>query len=265
VHSRIVVNEVCFPAMPLGEEIGWWHRAGVERVGLASFRRQDGDWLSAARQVHDAGIAIGYLLHAPMYRLDDPSSWPDSTDALIRTVDAAAALGVSTIYTTTGPKGHLTFEEAAQALAKAFAPVHDHAQAAGVTMLVETANPLFAHTHFLHTLADTIAVARQAQLGVCLDVHATWTESSLQARIREAGPLLGLVQVSDFVPGRLSVTRDVLGEGILPIESMVRTVLDTGYQGLFDLELFARPADTALEDTRRSVEWLSDLLERLGA
>jgi sugar phosphate isomerase/epimerase len=265
MHSRLVVNEVCFPAMPVRQEIDWWRQAGVDRVGLASFRRQDSGWLGPAQQVIDAGIDIGYLLHAPMYRLDSPASWPAATAALINTVDAAKAIGVATIYTTTGPKGALEFEEAAEALTAAFAPVHDHAMQAGVAVLVETANPLFAHTHFLHTLSDTISVATQAGLGVCLDLHATWTESSLAANIVKAGPALGLVQVSDFVPGKLTVSRDVLGEGIIPIERLVREILDTGYEGLFDLELFARPAESALDDTRRSVAWFSDLLERVGA
>lgn len=264
MHSRIVVNEVCFPAIDLAEEITWWLDAAIDRVGLARFRRPDGDWRDAAARVQDAGIAIGYLLHAPMYRLDSPSTWEASSAALVRTIDAAVEFGVPTIYTTTGPRGTLEFEAAATALTTAFAPVHDYAKNRGVAILVETANPLFAHTHFLHTLADTTAVARQAGLGVCLDVHATWAESSLDARIAAAGPQLGLVQLSDFVPGNLSVVRDVLGEGIIPVERMVRSVLATGYQGLFDVELFGRPAESALDDTRRSVAWLTNLLEELG-
>jgi sugar phosphate isomerase/epimerase len=265
MHPRIVVNEVCFPALPMAQQIAWWQQAGVDRVGLARFRRQDGDWLPDAHAVLEAGIEIGYLLHAPMYRLDDQSTWAASTAALEKTVDAASALGVPTIYTTTGPKGRLSFEAAAEALATAFAPVRDYAHDRGVTVLVETANPLFAHTHFLHTLADTIAVAKLAGLGVCLDIHATWTESSLDTNIAAAGPTLGLVQISDFVPGKLTVTRDVLGEGVIPIEQLIRSVLDTGYPGLFDLELFDRPADSALEDTTRSVVWLTDLLDRIAA
>ena len=150
------------------------------------------------------------------------------------------------------------------ALAEAYAPVREQADMAGVRMLVETANPVFAHTHFLHSLPDTVRVARQG-LGVCLDVHAIWAESALEAGIRDAAPLIGLVQVSDFSPGNLTVTRDVIGDGVIPIEGILRTTLDTGYRGMFDLELFARPAATALEDTRASIERLGEILDRLGA
>lgn len=265
MHPRISVNEVCFPALPLEEKVAWWRKAGVDRVGLASLYRRNGDWLAALRAVQDAGIEVGYLMHARMYHVDTPSSWDASSAALRRSIDAAVAAGVPTIYCTTGPRGSLEFEEAADALSKAFAAVHQYAQDAGVSILVETANPLMAHTNFLHTLADTIVVARQARLGVCLDFHAAWTESGLYSSITEAGPLLGLVQVSDFVPEKGTVARDVLGEGILPVEQMIRATLDTGYSGLIDLELFGRPEESAFDDTVRSVTWLTGLLTRVGA
>lgn len=265
MHPRISVNEVCFPAMPLEEKIAWWRKADISRVGLASLYRQAGDWRAALHAVHDAGIEVGYLMHARMYRVDTPSSWASSSAALRHTIDAASAAGVPTVYCTTGPKGALEFEEAAEALSTAFAAVRQYAEDAGVAILVETANPLMAHTNFLHTLADTIAVAKQARLGVCLDFHAAWTESGLYRSIAEAGPLLGLVQVSDFVPEKGTVARDVLGEGILPVEKMIRATLEVGYSGLIDLELFGRPEKSAFDDTVRSVTWLTDLLLRLGA
>jgi sugar phosphate isomerase/epimerase len=264
-HPRIVINEVCSPALPLADQITWWQRAGATSVGLARFRRGHGDWQPDVTRIQDAGINIGYLMHAPMFRLAEPESWPIAVQALLDSIDVAAKLRIPTIYTTTGPRGRLSFEQAAVALAEAYAPVREHADKAGVRMLVETANPVFAHTHFLHSLADTVRVARRAGLGVCLDVHAIWAESALEAGVRDAGPLIGLVQVSDFVPGNLTVTRDVIGEGVIPIEDMLRTTLDTGYQGLFDLELFARPAATALADTRASIERLGEILDRLGA
>ena len=216
MHPRIVVNEVCFPALPMAQQIAWWQQAGVDRVGLARFRRP-GRRLAAGRSCRTRGWDRDRL---PTARSDVSPRRPVDLGRVHCSpredlVDAACTLGVPTIYTTTGPKGRLSFEDAAEALATAFAPVRHYAHDRGVTVLVETANPLFAHTHFLHTLADTIAVAKLAGLGVCLDIHATWTESSLDTNIAAAGPTLGLVQISDFVPGKLTVTRDVLGEGVV--------------------------------------------------
>jgi len=75
---------------------------------------------------------------------------------------------------------------------------------------------------------------------------------------------IGLVQVSDFIPNQETVMRDVPGEGIVPIEKILDWILETGYNGLFDLELYRRPSESAVNDTQRGVEWLSACLERLG-
>jgi sugar phosphate isomerase/epimerase len=264
MHRRISVNEVCFPALPLTEKIAWWRKAGIDRVGLASLYRGDDGWPADLQLVQDAGIEVGYLMHARMYHVDTPSSWPASSERLQRSIDAAAAAGVPTVYCTTGPKGSLEFEAAAEALSQAIAGVRQYAQKAGVAILIEASNPLMAHTTFVHRLADVVTVARQAQIGVCFDFHATWTESGLYGSIAEAGPLLGLVQVSDFVPEKFTLGRDPLGDGILPVEKMLRATLETGYSGLIDLELFRRPEDSAYDDTVRSLNWLEDLLDRLG-
>ncbi len=193
--------------MPVEAEISWWKAAGVDRVGLLNLRRVGGEWRPDAHAVLRAGLEIAYLTHARMFVLDDRSTWAECSDALVHSVDSAVELGVGTIYTTTGPKGTLTFEDAVDALDEAYAPVGSYAESQGVAMLVETANQLFAHTHFLHTLVETTAVARRVGMGVCLDVHATWTESSLEPRLLDAAPLIGLVQISDFIPGLLTISR----------------------------------------------------------
>lgn len=271
MHPRIVVHEVCFPAdLSLDEELEWWRRAGIDRVGLSYLRRTGRDWLADGQKVRDAGISIGYLLHERMFRLDEPGSWPASREALCATVDAAKVLSVPLVYTTTGPAGRLEFEDALSALREAFAPVRQHAAAAGVDVLVHTGNPLLAHTHFFHTLADTESVAREVGLGICLDLYVSWWERGLRSTLRRIGHTVGLVQVSDFLPspgppGDHTFVREVPGDGILPLEELIGAIIDDGYAGLFDVELYLRPAATALADTVRAVDWLTDVLDRRAA
>ena len=271
MHPRIVVHEVCFPAeLSLDEEVSWWQRGHIERVGLSYLRRAGRGWLGDGQRVRDAGISIGYLLHERMFRLDEPGTWSASREALCTTVDAATALGVPLVYTTTGPAGSLEFEAATAALREAFAPVREHAAAAGVDILVHTGNPLLAHTHFFHTLADTESVAREVGLGICLDLYVSWWERGLRSTLRRIGDAVGLVQVSDFLPrpgppGAHTFVREIPGDGILPLEKLIGAVIDDGYQGLFDVELYLRPAATALADTVRAVDWLTGVLDRRAA
>ena len=84
----------------------------------------------------------------------------------------------------------------------------------------------------------------------------------------EVLPLTGLLQVSDHVPGdRTTPCRAVPGDGAVPLEAILRDVLDLGYTGLFDLELVGQriEAEGAAQACIRAARTLSNLLTRLGA
>jgi sugar phosphate isomerase/epimerase len=265
MHPRISVHEVSFPGtMDVDAILSWAASHGIAAVGLFSLRRRGG-WDEAIARVKSYPISIAHLCHASMFILDDPSSWDASTQSLLATIDAAVAMSTSIVYATTGPAGRLDFEGAAEALSKAVIPARDYAASQGVKLLTETSNPLFGFTHFLHTLDDTIQVATDAGLGLCLDLHPTWHERAIRAKIVSAIDQIHLVQVSDYIPRNMTVTRDVVGAGIIPLEALLGTVFDAGYDGLVDLELFGRPQETALADIEKSVENLSEILVRLGA
>jgi sugar phosphate isomerase/epimerase len=234
-------------------------RAGIERIGLATIRHPDG-WDEAVARIDAAPVTVPYLCHASMFALDRPSTWDASSRRLIATIDAAAAVGATTIYTTTGPAGRLDYDSAVEALSRAVAPALAHAEAVGVSLLTETANPFYAGSHFLHTLQDTIDATAAAGLGICLDVHAVWRERDLHGKIRAAAGRIGLVQVSDFVAGNVGPARDVIGEGLIPLTDILGTVLGTGYSGTIDLEVVGRPVATAVDDILVSIERLTTIL-----
>jgi sugar phosphate isomerase/epimerase len=264
MHPRIAVHEVSFPnAMDVDAILAWAAAHEIPNVGLFSLRRRAG-WKEAVPKVTTQLTSIAYLCHASMFALDDPASWDASTRALVATIDAAVSMGTSIVYATTGSAGRLAFEDAADALSRAIVPARVYAVSQGVKLLTETANPLFGFTHFLHTFQDTVDVAAAAGLGVCLDLHPTWHERGIRRKIVAAIKKIDLVQVSDHIPRNMTVTRDVIGTGIVPIEALLGTLFEAGYQGKVDLELFGRPQETALEDILRSAERLSEILSRLG-
>jgi sugar phosphate isomerase/epimerase len=261
MHPRIAVHEACFPAtMDFETVLSVAERAGIERIGLATIRHQDG-WGAAVARISAAPIGVPYLCHASMFALDRPSTWDASTRRLIDTIDAAVAVGASTVYTTTGPAGRLDFDDAVEALSRAVAPALAYAKAAGVMLLTETANPFYAGSHFLHTLQDTMDATAATGLGICLDVHAVWRERDLHSKIRAAAGRIGLVQVSDFVAGNVGPVRDVIGEGLIPLTDILAAVLGSGYSGTIDLELVGRPEATVVADLLVSIERLTAMLD----
>jgi len=187
---------------------------------------------------------------------------------LAAAIDIAGTLGADAIYLLTGGRGSLDWEGAAQRFAQLIEPCRQIARARNVTLLVENANALNTDIHIAHTLADTIRLARIADIGLCIELHACWMEAGLASLFRDAVPITGLVQVSDYVLGdRTTPCRAVPGDGVIPLDRLIGDLLESGYAGVFDLELVGPriAAEGAHAASTRAAERLSDILVKLGA
>jgi sugar phosphate isomerase/epimerase len=190
------------------------------------------------------------------------------TAEMMRAIEVTAQLGGRAIYTLTGGRGALTWEQAAERFSELLAPCRAAAKAKDITLLVENASPLNTDFHIAHNLRDVTRLAEIAGIGVCIDLHGVWTEGGLRDSLRTAMPNTGLVQVSDYILGdRCTPCRAVPGDGAIPLERLIGECLEFGFQGLFDLELVGPriQKEGGYEASRRSAEALSGMLDRLGA
>jgi sugar phosphate isomerase/epimerase len=131
-------------------------------------------------------------------------------------------------------------------------------------LLVEPTAAVYADLSKAFTLRDTITLADEAGIGVCIDVAHCWTDPDLRSSIARAGGRVGLVQLADWLPGLRHQFRAVPGDGAIPIERILGWILETGYDGLFDLELHEEPGVPRVATLERALERSTDLLERLG-
>lgn len=271
MHPRISVNHICFMDEDIPRQLAYWPLLGAGRFSLVG-PQLDAQGMTLVRDaLAEGGYALETVVHPFSSR--DPLDSEDSVLARRRAdlsaqIQVAQQLGARSIYMTTGGRGSLSWEAAAQAFADAIAPCIEEAQAAGLALMIENAPPQYADLHIAHTLRDTTTLAEIAGIGVCIDLIGCWTEADLETLIREAAPRCHLVQVSDYVLGDRSIpSRAVPGDGVLPLRQLLEWLLDAGYPGAFDLELLGPRIDREghLEAARRAVDALGELLEELGA
>ncbi|WP_232492487.1 sugar phosphate isomerase/epimerase family protein [Novosphingobium kaempferiae] len=265
IHPRVSLHQVAVIDEPTAAFLDFCRSIGVQHCTLAAPRLQSDTDRAAAR---DSSVRIGCINHLFAVHPDLERDTGAAVEGLLHTIELAREIGAPSIYLLTGGRGALSWETAAQRFADLIAPCRDAAQKAGVALLVENASPLNADIHMAHTLPDATLLARIAGIGVCVELHACWTEAMLRDNLADALPLAGLVQVSDYVLGdRSTPCRAVPGDGAIPLEAILRDVLDLGYRGLFDLELVGPriAAEGPREACTRSARYLSDMLDRLGA
>lgn len=265
MHPRVSLHQVALIYEPTAAFLDFCRSIGVQHCTLASPRLQSGEDRAAARQ---SPVRIGCINHPFAVHPDLESDNGAAVEGLLHAIELAEEIGAPSIYLLTGGRGALSWEAAAQRFADLLAPCRDAAQKAGVALLVENASALNADIHMAHTLPDATRLARIAGIGVCVELHACWTEAMLRDNLADAMPLTGLMQVSDYVLGdRSTPCRAVPGDGAIPLEAILRDVLDLGYGGLFDLELVGPRivAEGPRGACTRAARHLSDLLDRLGA
>ncbi|MGZ8764419.1 MAG: sugar phosphate isomerase/epimerase family protein [Acidimicrobiia bacterium] len=268
MHPRISVSAICTFPWTLDEDLELWAADGITNVGVSVAKLERAGWNDGVARVEAAGLRVVNLIGLGPFHLADPEQWPRQRERVDHALDAADRLHAECLVFTTGPAGPLAWEDAADALERALAPMVDEAHARDLSLAIEHTNPMRVDVGFVHTLRDDIDLARRLGTGVCMEINACWAERDLGATIRDGVDALRLVQVSDFAVGTLSTpNRLVPGDGEIPLERIIGDVLDADYAGCFDLELIGPRIDDEGYSSaiHRSVEWLTELLDRLGA
>jgi sugar phosphate isomerase/epimerase len=270
LHPRACVSAISTFRLSLADDLAFWEAHGISNVGVSVAKLEAFGWDAGTARVADAvekGLRVVDLIGLGPFHLADPRRWDAQRDRLVRSIGAAAAVGAGCIVFTTGPFAPLTWEESADALEEALAPVLAEARARSVDFAIEHTNSLRVDVGFVHTLRDAIDLARRLDTGVCMELNACWAERALDATIRAGLDRIRLVQVSDFAVGTVaSSQRLVPGDGDIPIERILRALVAAGYEGFFELELIgdaivAEGYDAAVP---RAVAALDGLLQTLG-
>jgi sugar phosphate isomerase/epimerase len=267
VHPRLTILSTSVfkgDASP-GHQLELAVRAGAARIGISRHALRGQDTNTIKRAALAAGVEITHIGHGPLLPLGDRQLFGEAQAALRDSLESALALGAGCVYGPAGGAPGVDWEAAAAAFAYGIEPTARLARECGVRLVIEPTISLFADLSLLHTLADTAELAQRTDLGVCVDVQHCWAERHLRESIRSAGGLISLVQLSDWLPGRRDHFRAVPGDGAIPLERIIGWVLEAGYSGFFDLEVYPEPGVDEVGTAARAIEAASALLERAGA
>ncbi len=270
MHPRACVSAICTYKLPLDEDLSFWRRHEIDRVGVSVAKLEAFGWDAGVELVAEAregGLEIANLIGLGPFELANPAQWDRQRDHLVRAVEAAERFGAGCLVFTTGPAGPLPWEDAADALEAALGSVVRDAIARGVNFALEHTHSLRADVGFVHSLRDVIDLARRLGTGVCMEINACWAERALAATIAAGVDTIRLVQVSDYAIGtRCTPDRLVPDDGDIPLARILRTLIDAGYDGVFDLELIGPRIDAEGYDAAvpRAVANLGRLLADLG-
>ncbi len=183
-------------------------------------------------------------------------------------IDAARALGAPGVYTVSGPApAGMSTDQAFAALVAALQPVAAYAAQVGVRVGIEHNSVASRGIGFVHSFADAADLAKEVDIDIVLEMQNIWKERRLPELFRQNLSRIFIAQVSDFTFGEeMRMNRRVPGDGDLPLEWLIGELLDSGYAGLFDIEILGPHIEAEGYEPAilRAVEWLSECLARFG-
>jgi len=272
LHPRVSVNMISSMNWTLQQDLAYYKQEGFGNVGLLYFKltgMQPGGLAAAMDAIRAAKLRFSCMACDRADLVAMPLEGQPALAFYKPAIDTAAALGVPACYIVTGPipKGMQT-DEAYARLAATLTPVVAYAKSKGVRFALEHNSVSTRDNGFVHTLADAIWLSKECGIEICLELQNCWIERDLKRVFRDNLGRIPFVQFSDFKVGEnLRYNRFVPGDGDIPLEWLVGTLLEVGYKGFFDLEVLGPKIEEEgyASAIRRSVDWLSERLTRWGA
>jgi len=262
---RYSVNEVMLDGATLADDVAMLVELRVPAMGVDRRKLLAAGVEEGARLLADAPIDVYFLQGGGPFTLTDRSRWPAEIDAFRRAIDDAAAIGAGCLQVTIGSPGPLSYEEAEACFLELLEAVLPHAEANQVVLAPEHNHALRMDLGYIHTLHDALDLADAVDspwFGVCGEVNNAWIERHLYDNLARRHGRIPLMQINDFAAGTLCTPERVaLGEGIIPLERIITTMVHAGYAGWFDLEVVGTQVreQGARAVVERSLAWLRRL------
>jgi sugar phosphate isomerase/epimerase len=256
--DRLTVGHYMMRRWSLDEDVRQLERLGFRSISLASTKLDAYGPAGAIALLKGSSLRVAHMGSWGRFGTTRASRRA-GMDAVRRALGWAHELGADVVVVIPGGRDGATWERAAAVYADAYAALLPEAASAGIRLAIEVIHPLRQDLSFVNTLADAGEIARRAGRGggYVLDVwHSGWERRLLEAIARDARRRIHAVQLSDLKAVTLrTLDRALLGEGILPLRAIVRTLERGGYRGWYEAEIVSDDVDAmgyerALRHTR---------------
>lgn len=255
-HPRLSLNQATIKHADLPTALRVAQRAGIAGVGLWREPVAEVGLSTAAAMVADSGLRVSSLCRGGFVTTSDGRAWAEALDDNRRAIeetaalaDAGAAGSAPVLVLVAGglPDDDRDLPGARARVGEAVAALVDDAAAAGVVLAIEPMHPMYAADRgVISTLGQALDVAERfpaETVGVVVDTFHVWWDPRVDDEIRRAGRggRIASYQVCDWItplPSDALLARGMMGEGHIDFPARTRAVLDAGYTGDVEVEIF---------------------------
>ena len=202
-----------------------------------------------AQLVADNGIALSGYCFGGLVTSADPGEAASARDEVRRALDEAAAVRAPCLVFVAGgvdPRDKNIAGARARAL-DGVALLIPHARSVGVKIALEPLHPMICATR---SVLSTVKLANawcdrlgaEDIVGIAVDTYAVWWDPDIETEIARAGKRICSFHVSDWLADTqdLRLDRGMMGDGVIDLPALRRSVEAAGYDGYVEVEIFSQ-------------------------
>jgi sugar phosphate isomerase/epimerase len=246
-HPRLSINQATIKYASLEAALDVVADAGVSSIGLWREPVADVGLTSAVRMVADSGLRVSSLCRGGFFTMTEGPARRDSIGENQRAIDETAALGAPTLVLVAGglPAGSRDLAGARERVRDAIGELAPYAASAGISLAIEPLHPMYASDRaVVSTLGQALDIAQQFPpdvVGVVVDTFHVWWDPDVLQQIARAQGHIASYQVCDWatpLPDDVLLARHYPGDGSIDFAPLTRAVLEAGYTGDIEVEIF---------------------------
>ena len=259
--ERLSLNQITTDKWSLREAVEGCARHEIPGIALWRHKVEETGLLESKRLVRDTGLKVSSLCRGGMFPAATMIERQKRIDDNKRAVEEAAELGTDTLVLVCGPAPDKDIASARKMVADGIEQLVPFAVDHGIKLGIEPLHPMYAaERSVIVTLNEANTIAEQynpEQVGVVVDVFHVWWDPDLDNQIARAkGRILGF-HVSDWIVPTpdLLMGRGMMGDGVIDLKKIRKSVERAGYKGqieveIFNREIWDRPGDEVLQELK---------------
>ena len=248
--ARVSMNEMTTYRWSFEEDVLHYAAAGIRGIGVWRHKLSDYGEEKGIELLAEHRLQATSLMWGGGFTGSDGRSHRESIDDAKEGLRTAALLRAPAFVLYTGGRSGHTHNHARRLLRSALSELQPQAEELGVQLVLEPMNEACAADWtFLTKLEDAAAMIDEwnlASVRLVLDTYHFGHDPAMLEKIPALVPYLGLVHLADSrQPPQGEQNRCPLGQGTVPLRSIVQTLRQAVYDGCYDIELIGEEIEAS--------------------
>lgn len=262
--NTLAISQLSTLRWSFEEDAQAYRERGFGGIGVYRPKLEDFGLDRTIELLAESELAVTSLSWAGGFTGSDGRGYEEAVWDAFRAIEDAAKLRAETLIVLAGGRNNHIRNHARRTLCEALRRVTAAAEEHDVRLAIEPIHPGCGDEwSFLHDLRSTLEIVETIgsdHLGLVLDTYHVGMDEDVVRWLPDVIPHLHLVQLGDARHSPLGeMNRCLLGEGSVPVATILQTLTENGYRGAYEVELIGEdveliPYEEMLDHTRHFVD-----------